>query len=182
MSKLQTAAARRYAKALLELAEKAGEQDQIAKNLTELVAVWEGSKDLRSVFENPSVSGTQRRAVLEEVCKRMLISALLQNTLFLLADRRRLGCLPQLSESYHRLAEARAGRLRARVTTAGPMPERYFGELKKALEVATGKTVTIEHQQDPSLIGGVVTEVGGKIFDGSLKNQLQELKEELLAQ
>lgn len=70
--------------------------------------------------------------------------------------------------------------MRAEVTTAAELPEAYFTELKQTLERVTGKQVVVTHKVDASLIGGVVTRVGDQVFDGSVKNRLSELKDELL--
>lgn len=176
------ALARRYAKAILELAEEAGRLDEVQRELSDLRATWQSSAELRDAFENPAVGAEQRRAILRGLAEHMKLSPMVKNALFLLSDRRRLRYLPEVVEAYQVLAEAKAGRVRAEVTTAGSMPEPYFHELQKALESVTGKKVVLVKKQDPSLIGGVVTKVGDKVFDGSLRARLSELTEELLTE
>jgi F-type H+-transporting ATPase subunit delta len=173
---------RRYARALLELAEEAGQLDATGKQLDALTEVWQGSAELRSAFENPGVGAEQRRAILGAVAQKLGLSPLVKNTTLLLSDRRRLRFLPEVADAFRQLAEQKAGRVRAEVTTAAAMPDAYFQELQKALETVTGKQVVLVKNQDPSLIGGVVTRVGDKVFDGSLRAQLGELREELLAE
>lgn len=173
--------ARRYAKAIMELADEQNALDEVGENLSNLLVTWNGSDELRLLFENPAVGAGQRRSVLEGVTKKMSLSPIVGNALMLLSDRRRMRHLPEVVEAYRERAEQRSGRVRAEVTTAGELPEKYFTELQKTLESVTGKKVTIVRKQDESLIAGVVARVGDKVFDGSLRNRLDELKESLLA-
>lgn len=173
------ALARRYAKALLELATEQGQLDKVSQDLTSLMEVWQESTELRQLFENPAVGADQRRSVLEALSSRLDLSQIVKHALFLLSDRRRLRHLPEVAEAFDTLAEERAGRVRAEVITAAPMPEKYYQELEKALEAVTGKKVVLVRKQDDSLIGGVVTRVGDKVFDGSLRNRLEELRESM---
>ena len=172
--------ARRYAKALLDLAEESNQLDQVSRHLEELVGAWDASPELRDVFENPGVGTEQRKKVIGAIADRMGLSPLVKNTLLLLSDRRRLRHLPEIADAYRQLAEEKAGLVRAEVVTATAMPESYFAELQRTLESVTGKKVVLVKREDPSLIAGVVTRVGDKVFDGSVQNRLNELREELL--
>jgi F-type H+-transporting ATPase subunit delta len=174
------ALARRYAKALFELGKEAGGLDDMGKQLVELAQAWDASKELRDAFSNPNVSSEMRRKILDAIGQRVGISQTLKNTLQMLSDRRRLRHLPEIADAFTHLAEAQSGRIRAEVITASQLPESYFSELQKALEQVTGRQVTLVKRHDPSLIAGVVTRVGDRIYDGSLKNQLAELEDELL--
>jgi F-type H+-transporting ATPase subunit delta len=171
---------RRYASALLALATEAGKVDKVQKDLRELGASWKENRDLRNVFENPSVKVESRKAILKDLAQAAGMDPLVRDTLLLVADRGRMSSLPEIIESYEALAEQRSGRVRAEVVTATEMPEAYFEELRKTLERVTGKQVTLAKKVDPSILGGVVARVGDQIFDGSTKNRLDELKTELL--
>lgn len=177
-----SAVGRRYAKAILELAIEGDQLDKVEEDLTALRDAWGGSEDLRDAFENPAVGAEQRRGILDQLAQRMGLAPTVHNALRLLSDRRRLRHLPEVVEAFQQLAEKRAGKVRAEVATASAMPESYFQELQKALESVTGKKVALVKKEDPTLIGGVVTRVGDKVFDGSLRARLNELEEELLAE
>lgn len=170
---------RRYAKALLALADEAGQTEKVQRDLSDLVATWNESAELRAVAQSPSVSTEERAALVKALGQRMGLSPALISTLSLLSDRRRLHRLPEVADAFAELAEARAGRVRAEVTTAGPMPAAYYAELEKTLERVTGKKVVLVKSEDPSLIAGVVTRVGDRVYDGSVKNQLRALGESL---
>lgn len=175
-----SALGRRYARALLELATDEGKADVIATQLADLDTTWRESRELRDVFENPAFGFEMRKNVLLALGEKASLDSLVVRTLRLLSDRRRMRYLPQVIDAYRELAEQRAGRVRAEVITATPMPPNYFAELTKTLEQVTGKKVIVMTREDPSLIGGVVTKVGDKVFDGSLKTRLEELRDELL--
>ena len=171
---------KRYANALLHLAADAQAIDQVGRDLRDFANVWEGSKDLRDVFENPQVSQASRRQIIREIATSSGMHEKVRDTLSLLADRQRLRFVNDVADAYEAMAEARSGRLRAEVTTATELPDSYFTELSRTLQQITGREVVLMRKVDPSLVGGVVARVGDQVFDGSLKNRLSELKSELL--
>lgn len=172
---------RRYAKALLELAEANKQTERVQKDLAEFAETFEKTRDLREVFENPKVSREERKKVITAVLDRMAVAPIVKSALLMLADRGRMRFVVDVAESFQTLAEARAGRIRAEVVTAVAMPDAYYTELTKVLEQVTGKKVALVKTQDPSIIAGVVTRVGDKVFDGSVRARLTELKERMLA-
>lgn len=172
---------RRYARALLELAEANKQTERVQKDLAEFADAFEKSRDLRDVFENPKVSRESRKKVLTAVLDRMAVAPIVKSALLMLADRGRMRFIGDVSESFQSIAEARAGRVRAEVVTAVEMPDAYYTELTKVLEQVTGKKIVLVKKQDPSIIAGVVTRVGDKVFDGSVRARLTELKERMLA-
>jgi F-type H+-transporting ATPase subunit delta len=172
---------RRYAKALLDLAEAAKQTPAVHTALSAFAETWASSDTLRALFENPSVSAESRANVLEQVAARLSAPPLLKNTLKLLAERGRMGLVPELAAAFNGLAQTATGQVEAEVTTASAMPDNYYVELQKVLEKVTGKKVVVVRKQDPSIIAGVITRVGDKVFDGSVRNRLSELKEQLLA-
>jgi len=137
-------------------------------------------EDLREIFQNPSVSQVDRGKVVNALATKMGLSVLVKNTVKLLSDRNRTRHLPEVIEAYEKLSQEKAGRVRAEVITATPMPEAYFTQLQHTLEQVTGRKVTLDKREDPSIIGGVVARVGDKVFDGSIRTRLGELKDELL--
>lgn len=170
---------RRYATALMTLADQQGALDQVRSSLKDFAAEWEQNKDLRSVFENPSVGSETRRQILRDIAQASGMHPLVQNTLLLVSDRRRLSHLPEIVDAFEALAEKRAGHVRAEVVTATELPKEYFDGLQRTLEQATGKQVVLTTRVDPSIIAGVVTRVGDQVYDGSVQSQLNELRDEL---
>jgi F-type H+-transporting ATPase subunit delta len=171
---------KRYATALYGLAEENKIVDRMGKDLDALAEAWRSNAELRHVIENPSFTMEQKRAVVGALADKSSAHPLFKNMLLLLADRRRLQFLPEIASAFERIAERRSGRVRAEVVSATKLPEAYYTELQKTLKAATGKDVVIVRREDPSLIAGVVTTVGGKVYDGSLANGLRELRAQLL--
>lgn len=170
---------RRYARAILELAVEANQVENVGKELRELAASWASSDDLRGLFANPEFTHEVRKAVLRELLSRIGASQLTQNSVLYLADRNRLIALPDIADAYSELAERAAGAVRAEVTSAAPLSDAYYAQLTKALEQVTGQKVTIERKTDPNLIAGVVTRVGDRVLDGSIRSRLADLRDSL---
>ncbi len=169
----------RYATALLELAAETSQTAKIQRDLASVLETWQQSRELRDVFENPAFSTEVRAGVLEGVSKRLGLSPLLTNTLRLLSDRGRLRQLPELVESFNTLAQDEGGVV-AEVTSATELSASYYTKLQMSLEKSLGKKVTVVKKTDPSLIAGVVTRVGDKVFDGTVASRLRHLREGLL--
>ena len=171
---------KRYANALFQLAVEAQAVERIGRDLKDFAATWTQSRDLRNAFENPSVSQQTRSTILRDIAQQTSMHDRTRNLLLLLADRRRLGYVAEVAEAFEALTEARSGKVRAEVRSASALPASYFTELERALRAATGREVVVVHEVDPSLIAGVVTKVGDQVFDGSVKSNLAELRDELL--
>lgn len=176
-----SAVGKRYATALYELAEEKSAADKVGKDLRALADAWDTSDELRNVFENPQFAVEQKRAVIKALSERLMVHETVRNVSQMLSDRRRLRHLPEIADAYERIAERRSGRVRAEIVSATKLPESYYQQLTQTLKQATGKDVVLVRREDPSLIAGVVTTVGGRVFDGSLKNRLRELRSQLLA-
>ena len=174
--------ARRYAKALVALGqEEGGITDKLTEELEMVVTVLQSNKgQLFDALCHPALSPNERKAVLESVLPKLNLLPLMQNFLRLLLEKQRFSFLPAIASDARRQADALAGRARAVVTTASKMSASMEKEVKNTLQKATGKEILLEAQIDPSLIGGMVAQVGGKVFDASVKTRLEELRQQLL--
>jgi F-type H+-transporting ATPase subunit delta len=171
--------AKRYARAILELATEQKQVERVSKELSEFAAMWDASLELRNLFTNPEFGSVVRKQALVELTTRAGLSPLTKNSVLYIADRGRISALPEIATALIEAAERAAGTLRAEVTSAAPLPDNYYGQLQRALEQATGRKVTVEKKTDASLIAGVVTRVGDQVYDGSVRTRLQELKDSL---
>lgn len=172
---------RRYAKALFELAVEEGRFEETGRELASFVRAFETDPGLAVALASPSTTREDRLAVAEALIAAIKPSTTLANTLRLLADRRRLGDLPSLERTYRELADQKAGRVRAKVTSAVPLTEDAAARIGAALTAATQRTVVIERAVDPTILGGAVAQVGSQVFDGSIRNQIEQLKAQLKA-
>lgn len=176
------AVARRYAQALLELAREANGIGAVQSELEKIDALWKASPDLQGAFENPELNEDARRALADAVAQRTGASTHVKNFLRLLSDRRRFDILSHIVLEYRGLAEQETDHVRANVTTAVAFDDEYFKRLQSSLESITGKKVTLEREIDPEILGGVIARVGGRVYDGSLRSRLSELRETLMTE
>lgn len=175
--------ARRYARALLDVAAEAQRTDAVAEQLSSFVTAFEGSRELSDVLLNPAYTRTQRSQVVEAIMKAMgTVEPALANTLRLLVERNRLTYLPDIARVYRDMADARAGRARGVVTSAAPLAPAALEELAKNLQQLTQRNVVLETRVDPSLLGGVSAQVGSVLYDGSVRTQLEQMRRELKRQ
>lgn len=166
--------ARRYAKALLELA--SGAEAALAADFDTIARAYASNADLRRALDNPLVTPAAKKAVLTELADKLGVSQLARTALFLLADRRRTALVPDIAQLLKEMNDLRAGVVRAEVTTAVPMSDAYYEKLRLVLEKLTSRKVVLDKRTDPAIIAGVVTRIGDRVLDGSLKARLNDLK------
>ena len=175
--------ARRYARALLDVASEVQRTDAVSEQLSSFVAAFEKSPELSDVLLNPAYSRTQRGAVVEAILKMMgTVEPVLANTLRMLVERNRLIYVPDIARVYRDLADTRAGRARGVVTSAAPLSPESLQELAKNLQQLTQRNVILETRVDPSLLGGVSAQVGSVLYDGSVRTQLEQMRRGLKQQ
>jgi F-type H+-transporting ATPase subunit delta len=174
--------ARRYAKALLEIGIKQQTYDALGKELDRAADMLKSSPELRNALENPVFALDQRKLVLDDVVRRLALSKTVRNFVMLLLDKGRIASLPNIARAHRALVDEHAGRVRATVTSARPLDPMLETRLKTALERQSGKTVILEKREDPSIVGGLVTQLGDTVYDGSVRTQLQQMREQLLAE
>lgn len=177
--------ARRYARALIEVAAESGEADAmgsidaIGVELESLTAAVQSSLALRDILTNPAFSREQRQEAFQAVASALQLSLPLVNLVRLLIDRHRAEQLGDIARVYRELSDDRAGRARAQVRAASALPPELASALQAALSTAVKRQVTMDVTVDHSLIGGAVAQVGSYLFDGSIKGQLGTLRREL---
>ena len=171
--------ARRYAKALFGLAVEQGKIDAWSASLSSLQQAIERSPELRDVLQNPIYTKEQRRGIVTKLVAALSLEAQPANLLFLLGDRARLAELASIVSEFGALADAKAGRLRARVVSAAPLDPGAVQHITDRLAAATKAQVILDRVVDPELIGGVVAQVGRLTYDGSIRSQLEDLRRSL---
>ncbi len=168
-------AANRYAKALIDvLYPDKGELGY--RQLEDFLSLLTNQPDVRRFLENPAMAGERRKRLLQEIFQALNLDRHVGNFIGILVDRDRLRILEEIIETYRKLLDERLGIVRARVTAAQSLDAGQQKELAARLEKATGKQIRMEVAVDPSLIGGMVAQVGSTIYDGSVRQQLQAFK------
>ncbi|MEW5724153.1 MAG: ATP synthase F1 subunit delta [Thermodesulfobacteriota bacterium] len=171
--------ARRYATALLALGREDGHFAKYGKELGEFAGLL-AETGLDVALTNPLYPADSRRQVLVAVLAKMGLSKMVENFILLLQDKGRISQTGPIYAYYQRLVDEVNNIQRAALTTAAPVSPELKDQVKAALEKMTGKQIIIEANEDPGLIGGIITQVGDLTMDGSLKTQLKNLKESLI--
>ena len=174
------AVARRYAKALWALAREESRLEPVAQELQAFQRVLADEARLRDAVLLPWVRAATKRAIVTAVAERLGLSPLVRNFLALVAQRRRLALLSDMLEAYEALVDEAAGRVRARVRSAVPLADAERAAIRERLGRRLGKTVLLDTEVDPALLGGFVAEVGSRFLDVSLTGQLKALREQII--
>jgi len=173
------ASAARYARALLDVANKESDPERAEQELAAFVDLVRTNPDLERTLANPVVSAADKRAIVQQILERLKPTTPVGKLVLLLASRGRLALLPDLLDVYReRLMEYR-NVLSAEVTTAAPLSPERAEQLQQRLANATGRTITMTTKVDASIIGGVVTRIGGTVYDGSVATRLARVRDRL---
>ena len=171
---------RRYATALADVVLKTGETDTVKAELKTWEQMIASNLDLRTAFGNPSIAHMDKERVLDDLLARTRPSKTTSNFLRILLRNSRLTELHEINDRFDAVLQERSGNVVAEVTSARELSAAEQSELKANLEKLTRKHVKLNFTVNPDLIGGVVTRIGSTIYDGSVKTQLENLKEELI--
>ena len=175
--------ANRYAKALFDVAlEEKADLAQVDRDLQAVVAMLEASPDLAQASNRGTVTEEKRKSLIEAVSKAMALTVPVTKLLVLLAQSRKLNLLPDLAKAYRERLLAHQNIVRAEVTSAAPLSPDKTNALEESLAKVTGKKVELSVSVDPELLGGVVATIGSTVYDGSVRTQLQRMRQELVEQ
>jgi F-type H+-transporting ATPase subunit delta len=172
--------ARRYATALADVAVTRGEARQVQEELSAWEMMMNANPMLMEVFSNPTIPYDQKRKVLTSLIERTRLRPTTSNFLQVLLRNQRLTELTEVNRRFSQVLDDRSGVVSAEVTTARPVPEAQQESLRAKLSEMTGKQVRLSFATDAELIGGLVTRIGSTIYDGSVRTQLQQVKERMV--
>ncbi|SDG50599.1 F0F1 ATP synthase subunit delta [Roseospirillum parvum] len=168
--------ARRYALALYDLAEEQGQLDRVAGDLKDFGRMIEDSADLRRFLTSPALSREDQAEAMHALATRAEAHPLVGNFLGVVARQRRLHVLPGMIKAFLEHLAARRGEITAEVTSAAPLSEPQTAALKAALKQAMGHDVTVLPKVDPTLLGGLIVQVGSRMVDSSIQSKLARLQ------
>lgn len=172
--------AKRYAKALVALADEQGRLMETGDQLKRLAQLIDDTPELKSLLYNPAISRHFKEDLLTDLTQRLRIGPMEANFTRLLLEKGRLPDMPQIIELYEVLAEEAQNRLRVRVKTVVPLTPDMEAEVRRRFAQFTSKDLIIDQEVDPTLIGGIIAQMGSLILDGSIRNELLRLKTELV--
>ncbi|AMV73964.1 ATP synthase F1 subunit delta [Desulfuromonas carbonis] len=174
-----SAISRRYAKAMVRLASEQNQIERFGEELGQFNALLAREDRLRLILESPSFPMDRKTAILEDLLASLQPTATVKNFLGLLLEKDRLQYLALITGDYRALADELSGIVRARVTAAASLSAEQRQAIGKSLQQQTGKQVELTVAVDSSLLGGLQAEIGGRLFDGSLRTQLNRIEDTL---
>ena len=173
------AIARRYAKALLLIGKEDGQTDTYREEMGALANLIEQEKSLQQVLVNPIYDADGRKKVLTSVMDKLKLSKTMSTFLLFLFDKGRIGFVGNINDFFQKFADELKGVARASLVSATELSSETIDKIKSALSTRTGKDIILEVEQDPELIGGIVTRIGDLVLDGSVRTQLLNMRESL---
>ncbi len=169
---------RRYGKAFFQLAQEQRQEESIGQEIEQFLATYTNSP-LPTVLNNPAFSLESRKKILVEVTNTMKMSALSAHFLLILLERDRLTYLSAIVSYYRRMLNAARGRVEGKVVSAALLDRATVERLRAALHGISGKEVLLHEETDPAVLGGVLVELEGKIYDGTVRTQLEKMKQRI---
>jgi len=167
-----------YARAFAEVVLSSHlDADRSIAELRTIASLLAESSDLRRVWENPAIPAEQKRRVLDAIVGRDGISKQVRNLVAVLIDHRRVHFLDPVIKQLEKDLDARLGFAEAEIISVRKLEDAEKREFEAQVEKLTGKKVRARYEQDASLLGGAVVRVGSTIYDGSVKGQLERMKE-----
>ena len=167
-----------YARAFADVV--IGSRLEAARTLAEaqqIATLAEQSRELREVWDNPSIAAEQKRAVLDAIAQRAGISRPVRNFVAVLIDKGRTRFLTEIVKQFAHDLNDRLGIAEAVVTTARELSSQERAELEADLSRVTGKTIRAKYEHNPALLGGAIARVGSTVYDGSVKGQLEKIRQ-----
>lgn len=176
---INTTLAKRYAKALVEIGVENNALDQYGQDLATIAELMAASKDFRELLISPVFTKEDKKRIGASVLEKLGTAPMVRNFINLLIDRKRIDQLIGIEAAFREEVDAIRGITRGEVTSAVKLVDDELGRITQALSRISGKHVVLTAKVDPSLIGGLVAKVGDMVFDGTIRTQLNQLKESL---
>ena len=176
---MSSASAVRYARALFDVALKESDPSRIEQELSSIVTLVKGHRELQNALESPGVPPAAKKSVVEALVARGQFTPSVGKLLVMLAERDRLTLLSDVLEAFRARLREQQRVLEAEVTTAFPLDPDQEAALQQRLGAATARQVTLTTKVNPDLIGGVVAKIGSTVYDASVTRQLERMKQRL---
>jgi len=174
-----SAISKRYARALVGIGSQQNQVELYGEELGKIREAFSAEEYLRLILESPTFPLEKKSALLDDISGYLQLSDGMKDFLGLLLEKDRLQYLTQIDNDFRKLADEMSGILRATIHSATKLSKEQLDAIGKSLEQQTGKRVELKIDNKPDLIGGLQVEIGGKLFDGSLKTQLQRIEDTL---
>lgn len=170
---------KRYAKALLSLGQEDGKYAEYGQNLREFADFCSANDEFFQVISSQIFAVEERKKVVETVLEKSTFSHMVKNFLMLLLDKNRIRAIKEITDHYSRLTDEISNITRAQVVAAKPLKKDALDRLVQALKALTAKEVRVSVTEDASIMGGLIVKSGDLVLDGSVRTQLEGLRESL---
>jgi F-type H+-transporting ATPase subunit delta len=171
----------RYARAFAEVAESAKLDTAAAQQqMHDFADTLTGSGELREFLENPSIEIAKKLKVVDAIAGRIGMFPQVRNFIAVILEHHRLPELGEILTEYREVVDAHAGAVEARITSSRPLNDEDRAQLEAQVAKLAGARVRASYAEDATLLGGAVVEIGSTIYDGSVRAQLQQLKQRLV--
>lgn len=167
---------KRYARAFFDIAREQNKIEEYYQELHRFDAVVSQNKSLKEFLANPIFEQASKKGVVEGILGKLNLSGMTVSFLRLLVDKKRIDILSDIVACYRQLMDEALKKIRVNVKTAFPLSQELQSFIKSSLEKSMGKTVEMTVEEDATLLGGVVIGVGDTLYDGSIKNQLNKMR------
>jgi F-type H+-transporting ATPase subunit delta len=168
-----------YANALADIALAQAAGDAALHQLNDFRDAYAESAELRNFMATPAVDREAKHGVIEKLVARLGASKIIRNFLFVVVDHGRMHILPEIVESFQEVIRERQGIAEAEISSAFELSAAQKAEFAFTLERMTGQRIEAKYSLDPSLLGGAVVRIGDAIYDGSVRNRLNEMRSKL---
>ena len=148
----------------------------ILREAESLVALVAGSRELRQVWETPSIPAEQKRGVLDAIAARAQLSRPVRNFMAVLIDHRRVEFLEPIVKQFELELNQRMGFADAEIVSSRELRPEERQALEADLEKLTGKKVRAKYSSDPAILGGAIVRMGSTIYDGSVRGKLERIQ------
>jgi F-type H+-transporting ATPase subunit delta len=172
----------RYANAFADVVTAAKlDTAAIDRQLSDFLATWDGSHELREFFVNPAVPNTQKVAILDKLNAKLGLQKELRNLIAVLIDNDRIGHVSEVAAAYRRILQEQLGIRPAEIVTARELSKDEKDKLVAEVGKLAGARIDASFRLDPTILGGTVVRIGSTVYDGSVRGRLERLKETLIA-
>ena len=176
---IDTTLAKRYSKALVEIGQSNDALDKYGSDLAALTGIVSQSKDFREVLISPVFTKEDKKRIAGEILTKIGADVIVKNFVNVLIDRKRIDQLNGIETAFRSSVDEIRGITRGEVVSAEPLEKSDLNRVTEALSKMSDKKVLVTTKVDPFLIGGLVARVGDMVFDGTIRTQLNQLKESL---
>ena len=173
------ALARKYARALVEVALEKKIQQQVRADLDSFLRLFEENAEFRNVLDNPAIPFRSKREIVKQVGARAQAAEEVTNFLSLLLQNNRITMLPEVQQAFVDVLNEKLGVLSGEVFTSTALRDDQKSNIESGVSGLTGKKVQLGYHEDPSLIGGIKIHLGSTIYDGTILKQLEEIRKRI---